>query len=141
MLSEQKFLEIQELLDSGLSRRNIAAIVGVTRKTVGSIANGKHTLQNKPEKGTGSDYVKTEPVRCPKCGALIVLSPCPACFVQARSQAVSVCSSGSVSLGVDLHGDEKRRYLEVRKNVATEIAAGRRRPLDGLLVDSIPQFS
>lgn len=129
MLGVEKFLEILKLLAAGSSYRKIAATLGVGRGTVSKVARGLHAYQTRRVR---RDYVRTESRRCPTCGALVVLSPCPVCHVRSLDRTPSPRFFSPPVLDVDLHDAEKRRYLEVRREVEIQIAAGRRRPQDGL---------
>jgi len=85
--------EVVRLLDEGrLSQREIARVSGISRGTVGSIAQGK-----RPRVRTSDDTFldPTRPLgpprRCPGCGGLVYL-PCLLCRIReskARCRAAS----------------------------------------------------
>lgn len=80
MLNRATVLEVRRLLDEGrLSQRKIAKAVGVSRATVGAIANGKRALFGRDDPQAPSpDGSRCGYSRCPTCGARVV-APCVAC--------------------------------------------------------------
>src|SRR5262245_33982284 len=81
MLAISVVEEIQRLLDEGkLSQRKIAARLGVSRGTVGAIANGQRGLYGR-EPGPDAAHPLAPlgpPERCPRCGFLVYM-PCMVC--------------------------------------------------------------
>ena len=84
MISPEAESLVRKLLVEGLSQRAIARRTGLSRGTVGSIANGKR----RPALRTGDgsfEYTAGDPetvARCGECGARVVM-PCLACFCRA----------------------------------------------------------
>ncbi|MCL2117318.1 MAG: aldo/keto reductase [Planctomycetaceae bacterium] len=135
MIAEAKITEAELLLAYGqLSQRKIAKITGLSRGTICMIANGKRKIQVKtvdpdmpPEPEDGP------PVRCPGCGAMVQL-PCLLCYLEdlaanhrpvMQSYPNIVPTSpamtndqhsqkSTIRLGLNLTGDELKRYREVR---------------------------
>ncbi len=81
MLSNTKIQHVQSLLANGHSHRETAARSGVSHTTVLRIAKGERQLQ--PAKVA---FQMTPPYRCPSCGGLVTLSPCPACQARKYTQ-------------------------------------------------------
>ena len=80
--------EIKRLLDIGeLSQRSIARQMGVSRGTVGAIANGNRPDYEAQRRFRENRFVVPEgpPVRCPGCGAMTQM-PCLACHVRALAK-------------------------------------------------------
>jgi transcriptional regulator with XRE-family HTH domain len=73
--------EIQRLLAEGkLSQRKIAKLTGVSRGTVGAVANGKRQVQERKVDNweAGLEPQPGPPQHCPGCGGLVYL-PCRLC--------------------------------------------------------------
>ena len=80
--------EIRRLLgEGGLSQRRIAALMRVSRGTVGAIACGKRAnpVRRGPAREGEDLAVLGLVARCPTCGGLVRM-PCLACRVRARRQ-------------------------------------------------------
>jgi hypothetical protein len=83
MISLAKFREAQRLLARGdVSQRKIAATVGISRATVGAIANGKCDDREAREHARADRYLPTGLMeRCGGCGGRVYL-PCLLCRVR-----------------------------------------------------------
>ncbi|MBX3414419.1 MAG: helix-turn-helix transcriptional regulator [Pirellulales bacterium] len=84
MISQGMVDEIRRLLaDQTLSQRRIARMTGISRATVGAIANG--TRLDYPVRSTADDLLTTvesgPPTRCPGCGGRVYL-PCRLCHIR-----------------------------------------------------------
>jgi hypothetical protein len=80
--------EIRLLLEQGeLSQRQIAEQLGISRGTVGAVANGKRGLHGITEdaKEVGLGFEGTA-VRCPGCGAHVFM-PCLLCRARTMREA------------------------------------------------------
>lgn len=81
MLPLVKVEEVKRLLDEGkLSQRKIAAKLGVSRGTVGSIANGKRGIYGREPDHSEPTLCCPDlpPERCPSCGGMVYM-PCVLC--------------------------------------------------------------
>jgi hypothetical protein len=81
MIAADLIGEIQRLLAEGkLSQRKIAKLTGVSRGTVGALANGKRVLRQRETDcwEAGLEPQPGPPQRCPGCGGLVYL-PCRLC--------------------------------------------------------------
>lgn len=79
--------EVRRLLAEGkLSQRKIASHIGISRATVGAIANGKRP-DYKPRPRSDDDPFQQSgpPKRCPGCGGVVYL-PCRLCYVREVKQ-------------------------------------------------------
>ena len=83
MIALSKFQETQRLLAlGGLSQRKIAVMVGISRATVGAIAQGKYRDREARQRDRSDDFVPNGPLeRCPSCGGMVYL-PCLVCRVR-----------------------------------------------------------
>jgi hypothetical protein len=84
MIAFAKFSEAQRLLTEGtLSRRKIAALVGISRSTVSAIASGSYAERiARQQAHTERSIVPRGPLaRCRQCGGLVYM-PCWACHVR-----------------------------------------------------------
>ena len=75
--------EIKRLLCEGVSQRDIARRIGVSRTTVGAIATGKRQEQAVEKEAVaepGPDLLSL-PTRCNRCGYKVHL-PCQVCRVR-----------------------------------------------------------
>ena len=135
MIAEERIREAELMLARGkMSQREVAKRTGLSRGTISLIARGKRTIQVKtvdpdvlPESEDGP------PVRCITCGSIVKM-PCLLCHLKnlaARNRPVMrlhfhlVESSPAMTntqhspnstlrLGINLTGDELKRYQEVR---------------------------
>ncbi len=81
MIAPDLIAEIQRLLAEGkLSQRKIAKLTGVSRGTVGAVANGKRQLREREVNcwEAGLEPQPGPPQHCPGCGGLVYL-PCRLC--------------------------------------------------------------
>jgi len=79
--------EIRELLAKSWTQRAIAKKLDVSRGLVSNIAAGGPKPRKRRTKTVpiGQRPLKFEaipPTRCPRCGALVVTSPCIACYLR-----------------------------------------------------------
>jgi predicted XRE-type DNA-binding protein len=122
MIAPKIAAEIRRLLDTQtLSQRKIAAIVGVSRGTVGSFAAGRQRNESRSK----IDEPSGPPTRCPGCGSLVYL-PCLLCLARKeRQQHRKRASTAYVSGDLDLRPEHRQRYEEVRRQrIATERTEG-----------------
>ena len=89
MIALAKFQEAERLLAMGnLSYRRIAALVGISRGTVGEIASGKYhdRLERERARYSKDEFRPLGPLeRCPGCGGMVLL-PCLLCRVQKEKE-------------------------------------------------------
>ncbi|MGD9720807.1 MAG: helix-turn-helix domain-containing protein [Pirellulales bacterium] len=87
MIANTKFHEALRLLAEGkLSRRKIAATVGISRATVSAIASGRCRNPDIRRAERGGDAPFAGPlVRCPGCGGKVFL-PCLVCRAEAQQE-------------------------------------------------------
>ncbi len=81
MIATDLIAEIQRLLAEGkLSQRKIAKLTGVSRGTVGAVANGKRQVRPREVDcwEAGLEPQPGPPQHCPGCGGLVYL-PCRLC--------------------------------------------------------------
>ena len=134
MIAEAKIREAELMLARGkMSQREIAKRTGLSRGTISSIAGGTRKIQVKtvdpnmpPEPEDGP------PVRCPGCGAMVQM-PCVLCHlkklasdnnpIMQHSNIAGISPAmtntqhspnSTIRLGINLTGDELKRYQEVR---------------------------
>jgi hypothetical protein len=84
MISISDVETVAAFLRAGKSVRETARHTGLARGTVAAIAVGKHPQQLRPrsdEWALAVDELCGPPVRCPTCGAKVVM-PCIACAVR-----------------------------------------------------------
>ena len=133
MIAEEKIREAELMLARGkLSQRKIAEITGLSRGMVGLIAGGKRKIQVKTVDLNMPPEPKGPPVRCPGCGAMAQM-PCVLCHLKKLAadnnpimQSSNIVQSSpamtneqhspnsTIRLGLNLTGDELKRYQEVR---------------------------
>ena len=79
---EQSIIEtIEKLLaQDGLSQRQIAKIMKVSRGTVYAVAKGKRTLKKNKSNTSPFVFPEGKPSRCPYCGAIVQM-PCLSCQI------------------------------------------------------------
>ena len=88
MIAFAKFTEAHRLLAEGnLSRRKIAAIVGISRSTVSAIATGDYVerLARRQPRTDANPAPRGPLARCPECGGMVYM-PCWACHVRALKE-------------------------------------------------------
>ena len=118
MISEDTVNEIKRLLAEGrLSQRKIARMTGVSRGTVGAIANGRRCDRPRlPVDGDDEGEPTGPPERCPKCGAM-VYPPCRLCRLRevvARRRFPLRPERPLGLLELELSDEHRRRYENVR---------------------------
>jgi len=107
------------LTQDGLSQRQAARRVGVSRGTVAAIVSGRRlpSSPDRPPLPAGESESSGLPERCPQCGGL-VLMPCVRCHVeQAMRRASPRClppANDDLQLQLQLAGPWRQRYEEVR---------------------------
>jgi Helix-turn-helix domain len=106
--------EIDRLLHEGeLSQRQIAARLGVSRGTIGAIANGQRGLFGRDPTPIHSPLVhSTPPRRCPKCGYRVYL-PCLVCRIRDHKQRQAVLQLIAANRE-QIRRARKRRSLHLR---------------------------
>jgi hypothetical protein len=116
MLAPKIVAEIQRLLDlKAHSRRRIAAMLGISRGSVASIAAGRRC----DVPANACDGVAAErsgpPARCPGCGGLVHM-PCLLCSLRREDpgEIQRRAPDFFVPLYLDLRPEHRQRYEEVR---------------------------
>jgi hypothetical protein len=74
------------LLDEVLSQRKIARRLGISRGTVGAIAQGRRSDYSRSDECIGLLAPPGPPRRCPGCGGLVQM-PCLLCHIRAMKAA------------------------------------------------------
>jgi hypothetical protein len=83
MLTQSVVEQVRDLLAEGLlSQRKIASRVGISRTTVGAIAQGKRPDCQSPFETYDLPEPVGPPRRCPTCGGLVFM-PCLLCHIRA----------------------------------------------------------
>ncbi len=125
MLSDatvQRVLDLRRLLGEAGSRRLIAGLCGISRGSVSAILSGRRRPGQRRATPRDceslSDDCRCGPIgRCGTCGAKVHL-PCHACRVRAlvaeQAGQGAAAARDLPAVGVELAGDERRRYQEVR---------------------------
>jgi DNA-binding XRE family transcriptional regulator len=118
--------EVERVLAlDGMTQRRAAKITGVSRGTVSSISRGEHGSYHR-EVLPKLLYPSGRLSRCSTCGAMVAL-PCHVCRVR------GLINDGMVkpephqttpSLGLDLYGENLRRYEEIKKNKQPTLRGG-----------------
>jgi len=121
MLKRAMVRQVERLLARGLSQRRVARVLGISRTTVQTIAQGRHPTQQ--GKGQSNGAIENEPAdcglegelgRCPGCGRRVFL-PCLACQVEsAKTRRLLHDLGREIRLGLELKPEDHRRYLWVR---------------------------
>lgn len=124
MLSDatvQRVLDLRRILGEAGSYRVLAGLCGISRGSVSAILSGRRRPGQR--RGTPRDCeslsdCRCGPIgRCGTCGAKVHL-PCHACRV--RALVAEQAGQGAAAardlpvLGIELAGDERRRYQELR---------------------------
>lgn len=124
MLSNEQIGRVRELLARGLTQRRIAKVVGVSRGSVTRVVNGRCRER---EEEVVPDAV-CRPYVCESCGYYVRVRPCVICAARAsasgRALVVEVLASLGVSVGVELQGDARRVYEEIRAKKARGESGG-----------------
>ena len=119
MIAPSVVTQIEQLLAEGnLSQRKISKMTGVSRGTIGAIANGKRPDLSKPRKPWDEQYEEPAgpPQRCPSCGATVYL-PCRLCRVRrlvAAGRIPPQPNRPDEPLQLKLTDDHRARYEQVR---------------------------
>jgi len=117
MIPQGRANEIRRLLASGThSLRGIARATGTSRGTVAAIAHGRWRERPPGPPDANAEETLGPIERCPECGVL-VHAPCRACRAR-RVRRIGMrdppSRSGERPLRVELSGEYRRRYEEVR---------------------------
>jgi hypothetical protein len=86
--------QIRNLLAQRKSLRSIARSLGVSRTLIRKVASGDETMTERTERSGGGDFEPIDPIRCGRCGATVVLTPCPACYHRAVTADRQLQSAG-----------------------------------------------
>jgi hypothetical protein len=125
MIAPSVVQEIRRLLvDEELSQRKVARITGVSRGTIGQIANGR-----RPDYSAGNDATEWPepsgpPQRCPSCGGMVYM-PCRLCSMRRRlagrlkGPAIAETTS-EACLELDLPAEVHARYQLLRWRIALQ---------------------
>lgn len=116
MIRFDEYLKAKQLLREGYTQRAAAAIVGISRGSVAGIASGKiNRTRFEKEEASEIEPPDGDAVRCPICGRMSI-PPCLPCQVESvprkNPRVIKECG---VELGVNLKGDQKKRYENVKK--------------------------
>lgn len=117
--------QIKRLLAEGkYSQRKIARMMGVSRGSVGAIANGKRPDYEAIARERQSEFDEPTgpPQRCPKCGGMVYM-PCRLCHVRKLVDEARVARPPvrpEERLRLDLSEDHRSRYERVRRRRAGE---------------------
>ncbi len=126
MVDPQLVVEVKRKLEQGLKQRQIARDLPISRGTIGRIANGTRPDYEAAERYELEAGASGPPVRCPECGAKVVITPCRACKIhqvlKRGGLAVSRYGPGG-SLALDLTEEERRRYEEIHVEKAADDAS------------------
>ena len=123
MIAASIIAEAQRLLAAGLSYRQVAAKTGISRGSVGEIANGRISAKRRRDKEWLGVNPRGRPARCPTCGGMVVM-PCMACRVRAAKKGRGKRVEGreeNLRPDFDLRPEQQKRLDRVRR---MRIAAG-----------------
>lgn len=103
------------LATGGLTRDQIAKLAGIGRSTVTKVAAGVVTSTDSRRLAAAGhgQFRDVVPFRCPGCGAMSRLSPCPRCYVHAIRKRL--CGDGKIAVGLELRPEHNVRYQEIRR--------------------------
>jgi hypothetical protein len=92
-------------------------LTGVGLTTVSKVATGAITSSDHRRVLAASDglFRDVVPFRCPGCGAMSRLSPCPRCYTEADGQQSVGKSVGRTTVGLELKPEHEARYQEIRR--------------------------
>jgi len=116
MVDPQLVAEVKRKLEQSVKQRQIARDLPISRGTIGRIANGTRPDYEAAERYELEAGARGPPVRCPACGAKVVITPCRACKIRQvlRRGGIIVSRYGpGGSLALDLTEEERRRYEEI----------------------------
>lgn len=110
MLDRDTAQKILDLLSDGISMREVARRLGVSKATVANVRDGKGIWFDEPKKPEITAG-KGEPERCPECGRLVVM-PCIACQVTVVGFVTK--DAPKVTAEIELKPEHRRRYEQVK---------------------------
>lgn len=113
MIKNAVIAQIEQMLDSNLSLRKIAARLGVSHTTVSRVASRK---RNQVDLSDQIDEAQGPIVRCPKCGGRTRL-PCAYCQITKSKRVIKITPSDlqpAEEFQVELVGEHRRRYEKIR---------------------------
>jgi transcriptional regulator with XRE-family HTH domain len=117
-IAEKEVDEVRSLSREGLSQREIARRVRMSRGSVNAILTGKRVI--KKPKAEGFRPPSGDIVRCLICGAKSP-APCMACAIREdRTESILPPENGPLPLRYELSTEQERTMRELRK-------AGRKR--------------
>lgn len=127
MLNRYQVDKVQRLLEQEHSQRAVARMTGISRGTVGTIANGRHApklkLLRDIQDEEAAEYCGPK-IFCRTCGYMIY-EPCGVCrareYKRDHPQTADVDEQPPPPLGLELRPQHQRRYEKVR---ARRIKAG-----------------
>lgn len=109
-MSEATEYKLVDLYKRGVSCQEITEIFSIPWAAAESVIHKHHA--RRPD----SYNPNKRSHRCPECGALIHTKVCRACALKKRP-CVRQCRENVPDVGVNLHGDDYARYLEVRNRL------------------------
>jgi|GEM_PF-2782654 len=137
MLTRHKTNHIKKILAANVSQRETARRLGVSRNVVNRIAKELQQARKKDPQNpaiTEEGWLSTldDPVRCTSCGQLVTTNPCLKCYLTRNQEGMErLCPTSQNyvdnkdgKLQIELRGEERERYLEVRENVRRGIRLG-----------------
>lgn len=84
-ITDDAALAVKRLLVNGISQRAVSRKLGVSRSTVGKIANGTYKLRHHTHDGMPEPDLRKKPRRCQKCGRRVYPPGCFPCWVESRA--------------------------------------------------------
>lgn len=117
MISEAKIIIAKQLILQGqLSQRRIARETGLSRGTIHALVAGKRNIKKRKPQFLIEHKKKSPYVRCPECGSRVRI-PCVFCTIRKQQEQVRhfVTEGVDIDCSINLSGEERKRYLEVRK--------------------------
>ena len=121
MIATSIVQEIRRLLvEEQWSQRKVSRITGISRGTVGRIANGQRPdyLENRRNREEEWPEISGPPERCPTCGGRVYM-PCRLCSVRNRmiGKSHKTCNAElETSLTVELPPDLQARYELIHRH-------------------------
>ena len=106
MVPQHKVDSVRRLLVEGrLSQRRIAKLIGISRATVGAIANGRRPKYPIPHRAENDPFGPPTgpPQRCVGCGGMVYV-PCRLCYVRDLKETQRVLARRRVRLARFLAG-------------------------------------
>lgn len=112
MIAASVIRDVERLIAEGLSSRQIARRLPVSRETVRRVAAGQVTSAGRgAAAGERSDSIP--PTKCPRCGGKSSQCPCRLCFTNA-SDAQPIKIPDGIEIG--LQPAEQERLEAIRRN-------------------------